>query len=170
MIKFSITLCCALVLINQASAEPQDPKFKKQKPQGQTQAKVQTQQHVKARNQNVVHHQQQTQIKGKQNTLPPTQNNLGATPNYAKKGLHNKNTNKVNAHNTPLNNQGNVANANASLGKANNGKKAQLKHQNFHANPNPQIASAKFNSNYKIQNAHNWHGQKYVAFQNYHPQ
>jgi Putative peptidoglycan binding domain len=33
--------------------------------------------------------------------------------------------------------------------------------------PNPKIASAKFNQNYRIQGSQNWQGQNYGAFQNY---
>ena len=43
-------------------------------------------------------------------------------------------------------------------------------HANFKAQVNPSIASVKFNKNYKIQGSQNWHGQKYIVFQNYHPQ
>ena len=43
-------------------------------------------------------------------------------------------------------------------------------HQNFHAQPNQSIASAQFNQNYRIQNAQNWTGPQYRAFQTYRPQ
>ncbi|MEY2558994.1 MAG: hypothetical protein QOE34_2419 [Verrucomicrobiota bacterium] len=43
-------------------------------------------------------------------------------------------------------------------------------HQNFHAKPNPSIASAQFNQNYQIQGAQNWQGANYQAYQSYHPQ
>ncbi len=43
-------------------------------------------------------------------------------------------------------------------------------HANFKAKQNASIASVKFNKNFKIQGSQNWKGQKYVVFQNYHPQ
>jgi hypothetical protein len=46
----------------------------------------------------------------------------------------------------------------------------QPKHQNFHAQVNSSIVSAKFNQNYHIKNAQNWNGSHYTVFKNYHPQ
>lgn len=46
----------------------------------------------------------------------------------------------------------------------------RAQHQNFHAQRNTSIASAQFNQNYRIQNAQNWTGPQYRAFQTYRPQ
>jgi len=45
--------------------------------------------------------------------------------------------------------------------------KLASKHFALSNSPNPKIASAKFNRNYRIQGSQNWQGQKYGAFQNY---
>jgi hypothetical protein len=45
--------------------------------------------------------------------------------------------------------------------------KVVSKHFALSNSPNPKIASAKFNQNYRIQGSQNWQGQKYGAFQNY---
>ena len=49
-------------------------------------------------------------------------------------------------------------------------KNFQPKHQNFHAQMNSSIVSAKFNQNFHIKNAQNWNGAHYTVFKNYHPQ
>ena len=46
----------------------------------------------------------------------------------------------------------------------------QARYKNFHAKPNPSIASVKFNQNYQIAGAQNWSGPQYQAFQTYRPQ
>jgi len=46
----------------------------------------------------------------------------------------------------------------------------RMKYQNFTAQRNASIASAQFNQNYRIQNAQNWTGPQYRAFQTYRPQ
>ena len=43
----------------------------------------------------------------------------------------------------------------------------QSKHFALSNSRNPNIASAKFNRNYRIQGSQNWRGQQYGAFQNY---
>ena len=50
---------------------------------------------------------------------------------------------------------------------SNNQGKVATKHFNLSNSPNPRIASAKFNQNYRIQGSENWSGQSYGAFQNY---
>jgi len=49
-------------------------------------------------------------------------------------------------------------------------KKIRPQYQNFHANPNPKIVSAKFDHNFRIRGCENWHGNHYAAFRSYHPQ
>src|ERR1700730_2889375 len=51
-----------------------------------------------------------------------------------------------------------------------NVKSFHPQHQNFHAQPNSAIASAKFNQNFHIQGSENWRGNQYRVFQSYHPQ
>lgn len=46
----------------------------------------------------------------------------------------------------------------------------QPKHQNFHAQVNPSVASVQFNQNFRIRNAENWRGDHYNVFRTYHPQ
>ncbi len=45
--------------------------------------------------------------------------------------------------------------------------KVTSKHFALSNSPNPKIASAKFNQNYRIQGSQNWQGQNYAVFQNY---
>jgi hypothetical protein len=45
--------------------------------------------------------------------------------------------------------------------------KVGTRHFNLSNSPNPNIAGATFNQNYRIQGSENWHGQRYGAFQNY---
>ncbi len=51
-----------------------------------------------------------------------------------------------------------------------NKQKFHMQHQNFHAKPNPAVASATFNQHYRINGAQNWNGAHYAAFRSYHPQ
>ena len=69
-----------------------------------------------------------------------------------------KNKNKQNT--TIVNNQNNAANL----------QRIRAKFKNFHAKPNPKIASVQFNQNYQIQNSQNWSGPQYRVFQSYRPQ
>jgi hypothetical protein len=46
----------------------------------------------------------------------------------------------------------------------------QPKHQNFHAQVNPSVASVQFNQNFRIRNAQNWKGNHYNVFRTYRPQ
>ena len=46
----------------------------------------------------------------------------------------------------------------------------RAQHLNFKAQPNPKIASVKFNQNYQIAGAQNWTGPQYQAFVSYRPQ
>ena len=61
---------------------------------------------------------------------------------------------------TVVNSQQNAANI----------QRIRSKYRNFKAAPNQSIASAQFNQNYRIQNAHNWTGPQYRVFQTYRPQ
>jgi hypothetical protein len=49
-------------------------------------------------------------------------------------------------------------------------KNFQPKHQNFHAQVNSSIASARFDQNFRIRNAENWKGNHYNVFRTYRPQ
>src|SRR5204863_5153326 len=51
-----------------------------------------------------------------------------------------------------------------------NVKTFQRQHQNFHAQQNPTIASAKFNQNHRIAAAQNWNGPQYNAYRSYQSQ
>jgi hypothetical protein len=43
-------------------------------------------------------------------------------------------------------------------------------HQNFHAQPNSAIVSAKFNPHYRINGSQNWNGAHYNVYRSYQPQ
>jgi hypothetical protein len=46
--------------------------------------------------------------------------------------------------------------------------KKELKHFDLANKPNTKIESTKFQANHHIEGSEKWHGEKYVAFQNYH--
>ena len=49
-------------------------------------------------------------------------------------------------------------------------QRIHAEHQNFHAQQNSAIASAKFNQNYRIAAAQNWNGAQYNAYRSYQSQ
>ena len=61
----------------------------------------------------------------------------------------------------------NAQNNNVPAVQSNTNGKVETRHFNLSNSPNPRIASAKFNQNYRIQGSQNWQGQRYGAFQNY---
>jgi hypothetical protein len=104
-------------------------------------------------------------------TANKNQKNKAGTGNEAN---NLKNANNANQANNV--NKGNQANKNLSKNSPEFKAKQQKfqaihqQHVNFKAQPNQSIASVKFNKNFHIQNSQNWKGQKYAAFNNYHPQ
>lgn len=48
-------------------------------------------------------------------------------------------------------------------------KNYKIQQFNVSKNGNPKYQAVKFNQNYHIAGAHNWHGSQYVVFANYHP-
>lgn len=61
----------------------------------------------------------------------------------------------------------NAQNNNLAALQSNTKGKVGSRHFNLSNSPNPNIAGAKFNQNYRIQGSQNWQGQRYSAFQNY---
>ena len=49
-------------------------------------------------------------------------------------------------------------------------QRIRAQHKDFHAKPNPTIASAQFNQNYQIAGSQNWSGPQYQVFASYRPQ
>ncbi len=160
---FTLILCCSVFALGTAFAE-QAPNKKKGQAQGQKQG---------GGGGNKQAHHPQVHNAG----MPPNAQLHKGNLNQANQG----NLNKAKVHNAKVQNT-NVGAANkthnnsvqnAKINKTNVHNKTvknyQLKHNNFHAQQKAQIQTAKFNQNYKIAGAHNWHGQKYVVFQNYHP-
>ena len=77
--------------------------------------------------------------------------------------LNNSSKLKSQGHNRGLNAQNN----NLSAVQSNHHGKLEAKHFNLANSPNSKIQSTKFQQNYRIYGSQNWHGQNYVAFQNY---
>ncbi len=50
------------------------------------------------------------------------------------------------------------------------GQSYHSQHIDFHAKPNPAIASATYNQHYRIKGSQHWQGNHYAAFRTYHPQ
>jgi len=61
----------------------------------------------------------------------------------------------------------NAQNNNLAALQSNTKGKVESRHFNLSNSPNPNIAGATFNQNYRIQGSQNWQGQRYSAFQNY---
>jgi hypothetical protein len=145
--------------------------------QGQGQHHGQGQGQNQGQNQNLSQNNNNPNAHGKHHNA---KNSGGGNGNNGQNGQNANNA--ANANNA--NNANNVNNAkfNKHISKQQlhntpqwqaNHQKAQAIHQqhlNFKAQQNQAIASAQFNKNYKIQNAQNWKGNKYVVFKNYQPQ
>jgi len=108
---------------------------------------------------------------GQHRGLNPQNNNVsntkGKMPNH-----HGANTASQLNNPSQLKGQGqhrglNAQNNNLPAVQSNTKGKVATKHFNLSNSPNPKIASAKFNQNYRIQGSENWQGQRYGAFQNY---
>jgi len=159
LIGLSLTLAVGV----QAAKEQENPKNKKSKPVQKQQ--VAPKQHV-APNTHV-----QTMPKHYNN--PTLQNNAKIHANNGPK-QHINTLPSVQSNNPPVVKPNkftvhpNHPVINPQVNK--NVKNFQPKHQNFHAQANSSIVSAKFNQNFHITNAQNWHGAHYTVFKNYHPQ
>jgi hypothetical protein len=155
----TILIGCSLALAVSVRAEQNDPKKQKTK-QVQKKQFTPTQQHgpnthvqttPKYRNPSLQNNARIHAQNQHLNTLPAVQTNHGPHVNPNKFTVQpNKPVIDPNFHKTV--------------------KNFQPKHQNFHAQVNSSITSAKFNQNFHIKNAQNWKGNHYTAFKNYHPQ
>jgi hypothetical protein len=90
-------------------------------------------------------------------------NTVGQHVNKAK--FHNQSNINSSANATSFNKTKNVkVNKNVTVNK-----NYKVQKFNLGNNPSGKYQAVKFNQNYHIAGAQNWHGQKYVVFQNYHP-
>jgi hypothetical protein len=86
----------------------------------------------------------------------------------------NLNSSKSNKFNKQTNVSGNVASTKFNKSNTVNkhgtvNKNYKIQQFNVSKNGNQKYQAVKFNQNYHIAGAHNWHGSQYVAFANYHP-
>jgi Putative peptidoglycan binding domain len=187
MTKFiTILIGCSLTLAASVKAEQEDPKKQKSKPVQKQQ--IAPKQHA-VPNTHVqgVHTQHAPNLnnaKVHNNNLPKQQFHTAPVVHPNKmNAIHPNNLdtvhpNKMNAiHPNNLDtvhpNKLNAVNPNTLNAVQANKRAVQTfhpQHQNFHANPNAAITSARFNNNFRIRGAENWHGSNYAAFRSYHPQ
>jgi hypothetical protein len=163
----TVLIGCSLALAASLQAKPEEAnsKNKKSKPVQKQQFAPKQQQHT-APNTHV-------QTAPRQYTNPTLQNNARIHHNNSNgpkqhvntsPAVQSKNPNKFTVQpNKPVV-QPNKFQVNKTV------KNFQPRHTNFHAQVNSSIASARFNQNFRIRNAQNWHGAHYTAFKNYHPQ
>jgi hypothetical protein len=180
---FALVCCLAIPLVARA-ADQDNNKKKKQTTQGQPQQQVQQQPHQQTGRQGQ-HHGANTasqpnnssQLRGQRQHrgLNAQNNNLPVVRSNAKgqQGQHHgANTASQLNNSSQLKVQGqhrglNAQNNNVAAVQSNTRGKVQTRHFTLSNSPNPRIASAQFNQNYRIQGSENWQGQRYGAFQNY---
>jgi hypothetical protein len=118
----------------------------------------------------------QVKSQGQHRGLNAQNNNVRAVQsnNNGKVGTKNHGVNTVSQLNNPSRSKGqgqhrglNAQNNNLSAVQSNTNGRVETRHFNLSNSPNPRIASARFNQNYRIQGSQNWQGQNYGAFQNY---
>jgi len=180
---FFVLICClAIPLVARAADQDKNKKQKQttqghqqQKPQQRQQAAMQSTHHSA----NTVSHlnsQSHLKAQGQHRALNAQNNNGPAVQSNTKGnvGTAHHGTNTVSQLNSQshLKGQGqhralNVQNNNVPAVQSNTNGRVETRHFNLSNSPNPRIASAKFNQNYRIQGSQNWQGQNYGAFQNY---
>jgi len=162
-----LTLACCFGLALTASAAQQNDNQKQNKKKGsntappqqhvQTGPKVHGMQHQNLQGQKTgQHYKNQNKFSGQTHTTT----NL----NTSKSNKFNKQTNvSSNAASTKFN-KSKTVNKNMTVNK-----NYKIQQFNVSKNGNPKYQAVKFNQNYTIAGAHNWHGSQYVVFANYHP-
>lgn len=91
-------------------------------------------------------------------TTPSTNGNVSARPNLSRAPFRGGVDANVNA-NTMRDSKARVQ-----------GQARTVRHFNFNAQPNPRVASVRFNASHRFDGSENWRGHSYDAFRNYHPQ
>jgi hypothetical protein len=172
-ITILIGCCLALAVSVQAEQEKENPKNKKSKPVQKQPVQKQPVQKQPVQKQPVV------QKKSTQRMMAPPKPHAPMAPTQSNNQIHNtsnSNMSNSNMSKQPLNtlpkvqsnNQPVVPSTKVQVNKT--VKAYHPQHQNFHAQVNSSIVSAKFNHNFHIKNAQNWHGAHYTVFKNYQPQ
>lgn len=165
MIKFiTVLITCSLALAAGVRAA-QDPKKKPvQKPKA-----VQKQQVVPKQQHPMPNTHVQTMPKTHVQTMPTQHKTPVLNNNVSKQPLHTvptqPKTPMVQSNKLPA-----VQSNKFQPNKVTTVKTFQPQHVNFHARPNPTIASARYNQNFRIRGAENWRGANYQVFRSYQPQ
>jgi hypothetical protein len=185
---FFVLVCCLAIPLVARAADQNNKNNKKQTTQGQQQQKKPQQQQQTTGTQsqhhsgntasqlnNPSHLKGQGQHRGlnaQNNNLPAVQSNTNGRVGTKHHGvntasqLNNPSQSKSQGQHRGLNAQNN----NLPALQSNTNGRVETRHFNLSNSPNPRIASAKFNPNYRIQGSQNWQGQNYGAFQNYRDQ
>ena len=180
---FFVLICCLAIPLVARAANQDNNKKQKQTTQGHQQQKPQQRQqaamqstHHSANTVSQLNSQSHLKAQGQHHALNAQNNNGPAVQSNAngKVGTKHQGTNAASQlSNSPQSkSQGqhrglNVQNNNVPAVQSNTNGKGETRHFNLSNSPNPRIASAKFNQNYRIQGSQNWNGQQYGAFQNY---
>jgi hypothetical protein len=183
---FFVLICCLAIPLVARAADQGNNKKQKQTTQGHQQQKPQHQQqtatqskHYSANTASQVKLNNSSQFKGQSqhHTLKAQNSNARVVQSSNTKGkVATKHFSANTASQLKLNNSSkskgldqrhalNVQNNN-NVQSSTKGKVAS-QHFALSNSPNPNIASTRFNQNYRIQGSQNWQGQQYGAFQNY---
>jgi hypothetical protein len=185
---FFVLVCCLAIPLVARAADQDNNKKKKQTTQGQQQQQQQTGKQGQQGNQGkrynpntAMQPNNPSQLKGQgphrglnaqNNNLPAVQSNTNG-----RVGTKHHGTNTASQLSSSSRSKGqgphrglNAQNNNLPALQSNTNGRVETRHFNLSNSPNPRIASAKFNPNYRIQGSQNWQGQNYGAFQNYRDQ
>jgi Putative peptidoglycan binding domain len=171
--KTLVILACSLALACGAYAQPEQGKPQKKKQTQPVQHAPPTTGHPTGAR--VTGKKPSTKAygnKGGQSSMGPHNQNFQHTPTVQ----HYQQTGK---HGNKWQNQGGNISSSATNTKFNKSKTVnksvtvnknyKIQQFNVSKNGNPKYQAVKFNQNYHIAGAHNWHGSQYVVFANYHP-
>jgi hypothetical protein len=174
---FFILVCCLAIPLVARAADQDNNKKKKQATQGQQQ---QQQKGKRGKHQGANTDSQQNKPshvkgQGQRHGVSAQNNNVPVVPANTKgKRSQHQEANTASQQNKPAHVKGqgqprgvSAQNNNVPAVQSRTKRKVETKHFRLPNSPNPRIASATFQKNYRIRGHQNWKGQKYVAFRNY---
>lgn len=180
---FFVLVCCLAIPLVARAADQNNNNNKKQTTQGHQQQKPQQRQqtatqstHHSANTASQLNNPSHLKGQGQRHALNAQNSNARVVQSNTrgKVGTKRHGTNTASRLNNSSQSKGQVQHHALSAKKSNvrsvqssTKGKVGSKHFALSNSPNPKIASAKFNRNYRIQGSQNWQGQRYGAFQNY---
>jgi Putative peptidoglycan binding domain len=182
---FFVLVCCLAMPFIARAADQDNNKKKKQTTQGQQQQQVQQQpqqqtgkqgKHHGANTASSLNNSPQLKAQRQHHGLNAQNSNVPAVQSNARGRVetkhHGANTASQLNNSPQLKGQRqhrglNARNNNVAAVQSNTRGRVESRHFTLSNSPNPRIASAQFNQNYRIRGSENWQGQRYGAFQNY---